>query len=184
VTAAAGRVDAGLLAFFALAFAISWGALGALQIIAVASDLGTWQDLTRSAETTFDLASRATALVVPAWLVRALNLVADFGPSLAAVAVAAASGRLGTLLARLARWRVAGRWYLLVVGLPAAVMGGAIALTALTGTELGPVWWGGGTLAALLGWLALRTLLGSAIAAARALRRQGRDGVVERNEAA
>lgn len=163
VTAPARRTDRALLAFFMLAFAISWGALGGLHAIATASDLGTWQDLTRSAETRFDLASLAGSLVVPAWLVRALTIVADFGPSLAAVVVAVVTGRWRMLAARLTRWRVGGRWYLIVFGLPVAVMSSAIALTVLTGTDLSPVHWGAGTAAALLGWLALRTLLGGGL---------------------
>jgi len=89
--------------------------LGALQIKATTSDLGAWQDLTHGAETAFDLARYAGALVVPTWLVHVLNVVADVGPSLSAVIVAAASGRLGLLVARLGRWRVGGRWYLPLV---------------------------------------------------------------------
>ena len=65
MTRSTPRADRSLLAFFALAFAISWGALGALQVIATASGVGTWQDLTRSAETTFDLASRPAGTSPP-----------------------------------------------------------------------------------------------------------------------
>lgn len=163
MTSAPRRIDPALLAFFALAFGISWGALGLLQAIATASDLGSWQNLTNSAETRFDLVSLAGALVVPTWLVRLLGVVADFGPSLAATAVAVVTGRARLLWRRTIRWRVGPRWYLIVFGLPLAVMGSAIALTALTGTDVGPARWTFGTLAALLGWLALRTLLGGGL---------------------
>lgn len=163
MTRSAQGPDRALLAFFVLAFAISWGALGALQVIATGSGLGTWQDLTRSAETTFDLASRADVLTAPVWLVRALGIVADFGPSLAAVAVAVATGRLGPLLARLGRWRVAPGWYLVAYGLPAIVMASAIGLTAATGGGLGPLQVGPATLAALGGWLLFRTLAGGGL---------------------
>jgi len=163
VTRSARAPDRALLAFFILAFAISWGALGALQVIATASGLGTWQDLTRSAETTFDLAARADLLTMPVWLVRALGIVADFGPSLAAVAVAAFTGRLRPLLARLGRWRVAPGWYLVAFGLPAVVMAGAIGLVLATGGDLGPIQAGPTALAALAGWLLLRTLAGGGL---------------------
>ena len=36
------RADRSLLAFFVLAFAISWGALGALQVVVTGSGLGGW----------------------------------------------------------------------------------------------------------------------------------------------
>jgi hypothetical protein len=41
VTRTRPRADRSLLAFFVLAFAISWGAVGALQVIATASGVGT-----------------------------------------------------------------------------------------------------------------------------------------------
>lgn len=156
-------IDRTLLAFFLVAFGVSWGALGALQIVAQASDLGTWQDLTRRAETTFDLAAIADVLVVPAWIVRALNVAADFGPSVAALLVAAATGRLNVVAGRLGRWRVPARWYLVAFGVPASVMTAAIVVTSVAGTSIGPPHLGAGTLGALIAWLAIRTLLGGGL---------------------
>ncbi len=155
--------DRPLWVFFALAFAISWTALGALQAIALGSGLEGWQDLSGRAETTFDLGVLAGTLAAPLWSVRLLNLVADFGPSLAAVIVAAGSGGVKPLLRRLGRWRVGGRWYLVAFGLPVAVMGGAIGIYALLGGELGAVVVGSGTLVSLVGWLLPRTLGGGGL---------------------
>lgn len=152
-----------MLAFFVLTFALSWGALGALQAVATASGLGTWQDLARSAETTFELASLAGALVVPAWLLRALVLLTDYGPSVAAVVVTAVSGQLARLWAPLRRWRVGAGWYVVAFGLPAVVMLGAILLHAAMGGKLGPIRGGSTTLGVLAGWLLLRTLLGGGL---------------------
>ena len=67
-----------------------------------------------------------------------------FGPALAAVITAALSGgkaELMRLLGKLARWRVAGRWYVLAVGLPCLLVTVATALTVSGGApapELGP----------------------------------------------
>ena len=159
----ARSADRSLWTFFALAFAISWCALGVLQIAAVSAGLDDWQQLSRRAETTFDLAVLAESLPVPLWTVRVLNVVADFGPSLAALLVALGSGRLRSLVARIARWRVGGRWYLVAFGLPAAVMGSAIGLYALLGGDIGAPTIGAGTLGTLVGWLLLRTFLGGGL---------------------
>ncbi len=153
------RADLHLWLFFALAYAISWGALGALQVIARGAGLDSWSDLTRAAETTFTL----TQLPVSAAAVRTLNVVADFGPSLAALVVAALGGGLATLLARLGRVRVGARWYAVAFGLPIAVMGVAIALFVVLGGDVGAPVLGLGTLAALLGWWLLRTLAGGGL---------------------
>ena len=67
-----------------------------------------------------------------------------FGPALAAVITAALSGgksELMRLLGQLVRWRVAGRWYVLAVGLPCLLVTVATALTVSGGApapELGP----------------------------------------------
>lgn len=158
----------GLLLFFVLSFAISWTALGALQIIATQAGLSDWQELTARAETTFTLDEIADRLPAPGWVVVVLNVVADFGPSLAALITAFALGgatAVGRLLAGLGRWRVGLRWYLFALGIPTLVMGGAIGLYAITGGEVGaPSWMGFGTLWQLLFWVVIaRTLTGGGL---------------------
>jgi len=67
-----------------------------------------------------------------------LVLPGGFGPAVAAIAVARASGDLDALFARLRRARTARRWYLLALVLPPAAMGIAVLGYAAVGGPLAP----------------------------------------------
>lgn len=87
-----------LIAFFALAFIISWG-FWSLPLLEAAGVIGN------------PLSPTLT------------RLFGAFGPSIAAVALARADGRrpLMRLLDRFRRWRVRPQWYVIALLLPAAV---------------------------------------------------------------
>ena len=90
-----------LLAFFVLAYAITWP--------------GWWLEVTGSQFGAF---------------------LGYFGPAIAAILVVAISGgreELGELVARLFRWRVPFRWYLVAMLLPAGSVLVALALSVLAG---------------------------------------------------
>ncbi|CAH0246302.1 hypothetical protein SRABI83_03007 [Arthrobacter sp. Bi83] len=78
-----------------------------------------------------------------AWPLTLLNPesspLVPFGPALAAVLVAVASGGkdgLLRLLRRLAGWRVPGRWYVVALGLPCLLVVAAAALTVAGGAPI------------------------------------------------
>src|SRR5918911_2676557 len=75
-----------LAAFLLLCFGLTWAAL-----IPAAADSRGW-----------------LALSIPTWLVLPL---AGWGPGLAAISVAVATGHGGELLARITRWRLGLGWY-------------------------------------------------------------------------
>lgn len=84
-----------LAAFFLLSYALSWTCWTAARLLYPAH---------------LPLAQRAPAQL--------LFVLGTFGPFVAAVAVAWAADTLPELRARLLRWRVAPRWYVLAVGVP------------------------------------------------------------------
>jgi uncharacterized protein len=93
-----------LVAFFALAYAISW--LAWLPVV---------------------LGYRGSLETV-------IALIAQFGPALAALVVAWRTGATPGAWARgLARWRVAPRWYAVAIGLPPLVLGAEVAVFGLLG---------------------------------------------------
>ena len=66
--------------------------------------------------------------------------LAGFGPLVAALVVLGITrGRVGIkdLLVRMVRWRVAPRHYLIALGIPIVLTGGAVALTLATGAARG-----------------------------------------------
>lgn len=74
------------------------------------------------------------------WLLGGLSTITvlpgGFGPPVAALAVAAATGRLDELLGRLTRWRVDGRWYALAVLAPLGLLGVTVAIHVAAGGPL------------------------------------------------
>lgn len=109
------RIDRPLVAFFALAFAIAWGAFGIVALIARQAGLESAQALMAMGDAyRFEDAN----LAVPNWLVYVLTRLADFAFSIAGVVMLAiTAGRAGlrALWRRLTRFRIGWRWY--VVGL-------------------------------------------------------------------
>ena len=101
-------MSAKVRAYLILAFGISWGAYFTRQLAPL-----------------------------PEWLDETLRLVVKFGPSLGGVImVGATAGWKGTheLFGRLLRWRVAVRWYAIVLLAPAVILTVAIALHLLLGS--------------------------------------------------
>lgn len=95
-----------VLAFFILAFAISWAAVF--------------------------LERAARQALFPEAVLFTLNLMVKFGPSAAGLIVVGATERAGgirELLSGLLKWRVALRWYVLALFGPAALMLAAITLS-------------------------------------------------------
>jgi uncharacterized protein len=106
------RVDWPLVVFFGLAYAITWGLIPVLALIAERSGLPGWERLHEMGEAAdFTGAS----LAVPGWVVYGITRVQDFAFTIAGLAViAAVSGRAGLaeLGRRLVRWRIRWYWYL------------------------------------------------------------------------
>lgn len=128
--AAQRGLDKPLLAFFALAYLISWGLIPLLAFIARQSGLDDWTTLSQMAES---LNYGDTVLAAPGWLIYAVTRVQDFSFSIAGVVVVAVVyGRDGlrTLFGRLLRWRVGWRWWLVAL-LPFALYGLATAVAGV-----------------------------------------------------
>lgn len=79
-----------------------------------------------------------------------MRVLSGFGPSLAAVAVAASTGGLDgvrRLLAPLTRWRLPWRWYVGSLSGPPLAMGAGVGLYLALGGSVGPsendpgMWW-------------------------------------------
>jgi len=101
-----------VLAFFTLAFAISWAA--------------------------FFLERAARQALFPDAVLFTLNLVVKFGPSAAGLIVVGATelaGGIRELLSGLLKWRVALHWYVLALFGPAALMLAAITLSLPLGSR-------------------------------------------------
>ena len=120
-----------LLAFFVLAFAISWGS----QIAAIA--LAERQALALSNEdNTRHLLALLRLRLAPADAAILGLFILSAGPLLAALLVTwAVDGRRGLaeLWGRITQWRVGPRWYLVILALPLALAAGSLALGALAG---------------------------------------------------
>ena len=121
-----------LLAFFVVAFAISWGS----QIAAIA--LAERQGLSLSNEdNTRHLLALLRLRLAPAEAAILGLFILPAGPLLAALLVTwAIDGRRGLaeLWGRITRWRVGPRWYLVILALPLALATGSLALGALAGS--------------------------------------------------
>lgn len=106
----------------------------------------------------------------------AMRVLATFGPTLAAIAVLAATpgfDGLRRLRSMLSRWRISWRWYAGALVGPPLVLGAGAAVYVIAGGRLGPtendagMWWAipvifgvvlvaGGPLGEELGWRELR----------------------------
>lgn len=109
------RFDRPLVAFFALAFAIAWGAFGVVAFIARQAGLESAQALMAMGDA---YRFEGADLAVPHWLLYALTRLADFSFSIAGVVmIAITAGRAGlrALWGRLTSFRIGWGWY--VVGL-------------------------------------------------------------------
>lgn len=126
-------LDWPLIGFFILAYAIAWGALAILGVIARQSGIDSALALLEMGET---LQFGGAALSAPRWLVYLLTRLADFAFSISGViviAVTAGRGGLRELWARLTRWRISWKWY--VAGLlPIFLYGLATIVAGGTGT--------------------------------------------------
>ncbi|WP_435319508.1 CPBP family intramembrane glutamic endopeptidase [Haloarchaeobius sp. TZWSO28] len=126
-------IDWPLVGFFALAFAIAWGTLGILAVIAEQSGVESAIRLLEMGEV---MQFEGADLVVPGWVVYLLTRLADFSFSIAGVVVVVlTAGRAGLreLFGRLVRFDFPRVWYLVAL-LPV----GLFALSALVfglGTE-------------------------------------------------
>ena len=121
------RIDWPLVAFFALAYAIAWGAFAIVASIARQAGLESAQALMAMGDA-YQFAG--AELAVPHWFVYLLTRMADFSFSIAGVVmIAVTAGRSGlrALVRRLTRFRIGWGWY--VVGLlPVALYALAAAL--------------------------------------------------------
>src|SRR3712207_6710920 len=120
-----------LLAFFVLAFAISWG--GQIAAIALAERQGL--SLSNEDNTRHLLALLRLRLAPTDAAILGLFILSA-GPLLAALLVTwAVDGRRGLaeLWGRITRWRVGARWYLVVLALPLALAAVSLAAGALAG---------------------------------------------------
>lgn len=138
ITTSERTVDWPLILFFVLAYAIAWGALGIIGLIAHQSGLDSAQSLLAMGEAyQFD----GAALSVPQWLVYVLTRLADFAFSIAGVVmIVVTAGRTGLreLWQRLTRWRIRWVWYVLgllpigLYGVATAVSGASPAINSST----------------------------------------------------
>lgn len=129
VTTTEQRIDWSLVSFFALAYAIAWGAFGIIALIARQSGLDSAQTLMTMGDA---YQFEGAELAVPYWLVYLLTRLADFSFSIAGVVmIAVTAGRVGLreLWGRLTRFRIGWVWY--AVGLLPVLL--YILATALAG---------------------------------------------------
>lgn len=135
------RIDWPLVAFWVLAYAIAWGTLALLGLIARQSGVDGALALLQMGEA-YDFAG--ASLSVPPWLVYLLTRLADFSFTIAgAVMIALTAGRAGlqALWQRLTRWHIAPRWYAvgllpIVLYVLAVVVGGVGEMAPLSGATL------------------------------------------------
>ncbi|WP_420630347.1 CPBP family intramembrane glutamic endopeptidase [Candidatus Leptofilum sp.] len=135
------RLARPLVFFFGLAYALAWGALGVLHLIARQSGIESGLVLLQMGEA-FQFGN-STPIVAP-WIIYLLTRLADFAFSIAGiVTIALTTGREGLLVLwqRLTRWRMAWRWYalgLLPLGLygVAVLVAGGVESAKITSTTL------------------------------------------------
>jgi membrane protease YdiL (CAAX protease family) len=134
-------VNRPLLLFFGLAYALAWGALAVLHLIARQSGIESGLVLLRMGEA-FQFGD--STLIVAPWLVYLLTRIADFAFSIAGiVTIALTTGRAGlfALWQRLTHWRMAWYWYVLgllplgLYGLAVGVQGVSAEITPSTVTS-------------------------------------------------
>ena len=104
-------LDWPLIGFFVLAYAIAWGSLAILGVIARQSGIEGALALLEMGET---LQFGDATLSAPRWLIYLLTRLADFAFSISGVIVIAATagrGGLRELWERLTRWRISWVWY-------------------------------------------------------------------------
>jgi hypothetical protein len=126
-----------LIAYFALAYAITWplwiaGMAAADRAGVALSNEDNFRHLTRL------LSGDATAGIGVGFTLYALG---QFGPLVSALVVTRAHGRSGLrdLITRMTRWRVAPRWFAVVVALPLALAAASLAAAFLAGgATVGP----------------------------------------------
>ncbi|WP_439027534.1 CPBP family intramembrane glutamic endopeptidase [Haloarchaeobius sp. DT45] len=119
-----------LVGFFALAFAIAWGTLGVLAVIAEQSGVESAIRLLEMGEV---MQFEGADLVVPGWVVYLLTRLADFSFSIAGVVVVAlTAGRAGLreLFGRLVRFDLPRIWYLVAL-VPVGLYGLAVLVFGL-----------------------------------------------------
>lgn len=106
------RIDWPLVGFWVLAYAIAWGTLAILGVIARQSGVDGALALLQMGEA-YDFAG--ASLSVPGWVVYLLTRLADFAFSIAGVVmIVLTAGRSGLreLGQRLTRWRISPQWYI------------------------------------------------------------------------
>jgi membrane protease YdiL (CAAX protease family) len=158
-----------ILTYFILAYAISWLAVLALQVLARSAGLENFNQLMAMAETGFTLGALSGSLALPVPLVFLLTRIVDFGPSIAGLLTPILIGtpdEARDILRRLFNFRISGRWYAWALLLPAIIVSAALGLhlffgdSAVTGAE----WNGLATLGQLVFWVFLmRTMLGGGL---------------------
>ena len=135
------RIDWPLAAFWVLAYAIAWGTLAILGVIARQSGVDGALALLQMGEA-YDFAG--VSLSVPGWLVYLLTRLADFAFSIAGVVmIVLTAGRSGLreLWQRLTRWRISPKWYIagllpLLLYILAAVVAGVGEMAPLSAVTL------------------------------------------------
>ena len=157
-----------VLAFFFLAYLISWSAVLALHLIARNAGLESFADLIRMAETTFTLGTILPGRGSVA-LVFLLSRIVDFGPSIAGLLTAVLAGEPGEarrLLRRVVDFRTGPRWYAWALLLPLGIIGAAFGLHLAFGESSvsAAAWNGLATVGQFFFWVFLmRTLLGGGL---------------------
>ncbi len=111
LTTSKRRIDWPMILFFALAYAIAWGAYGLVALIARQSSVSSAQTLMAMGDS-FHLDNMR--LSVSPWMVYLLTRLADFAFSIAGITlIAVTAGRAGLseLWHRLTHWRIQWVWY-------------------------------------------------------------------------
>jgi membrane protease YdiL (CAAX protease family) len=156
--------------FFILSVLISSVAVLILQAVATQAGLADFGELIGMAETTFNLRTISSRLVLPVPVVYLLSRVVDFGPSLAGLVTAFVVGgtpELRRLLKKVFQLMASRRAYLAAFLIPTGITIVAFVLHITLGESealAGANWQGVSTVGWLLFWVFIaRTLLGGGL---------------------
>jgi membrane protease YdiL (CAAX protease family) len=106
-----------IVAFFVIAYALAWGSLPVLSLVAIASGIESGMALMAMAEE-YEFDAVKQSLVIPPWAVYLITRITDFSFTISGlILMFATRGKSGIvdLSRRVVQWRVPARWYAVAV---------------------------------------------------------------------